>query len=67
MASLGARTAPYPHSKDNLDQIANRETELAIRPPLIDCDFNKPVGILVPEGCAWRSVAESSGALEVPQ
>ena len=54
---------PCPSLKNNLEEIANhRETELATRATLIDGDFNKPVGILVPEGCAWRPVAESPGA-----
>lgn len=38
------------HSRDDLDRIANRETELAVRAPLIDGDFDEAVGIRVPEG-----------------
>src|SRR5262249_2092446 len=57
---------PFLHLRDDLDRTANRETQLAVRAPLIDGDFSKSVGILVPESRARRSIAEGPLALQLP-
>ena len=55
---IKAVSDPPLHSRDDLDRNADLKTELAIRAPLIDGNFGKPVRILVPEGRARRPIAE---------
>src|SRR5215472_5471661 len=54
------------HSRDNFDGNTDRKTELAVRAPLIDGDFGKPVGILIPESRARLSITERVRALQNP-
>jgi hypothetical protein len=51
------------YSSDDPDPHANRETKLAVGAALIDGDFNKAVGILIPESRAQWPIAESPGVL----
>src|SRR5262249_41680154 len=54
------------HSRDNFNGNTDRKTELAVRAPLIDGDFGKSVGVLIPEGRAWLPLAERPRALQNP-
>jgi hypothetical protein len=62
MPLLGA--AQILVSADDLNGTANGESKLAICAPLIDGDFGKSVGILVPKGAAGRSIAEGAGTIQ---
>ena len=53
-------------SCDELDRTADGKTEIAVRPPLIDGNFGKPVGVLIPESCAWRQITEGPRAVQNP-
>ena len=44
----------------DFNDVAYRETEGLIGPPLIDRDFDEPVRILVPEGAARRDSGEGT-------
>jgi hypothetical protein len=50
-------------SYDDLDRTADGKTEIAVRPPLVDGEFGKPVGILIPESHAWRQITEGPRAV----
>jgi hypothetical protein len=50
--------------RDDFDPNADRETKIAVRAPLINGDFGEPDRILVPEGRAWRPIAEGPLALQ---
>src|SRR6266478_7164548 len=53
-------------SCDDLDRTADGKTEIAVRPPLIDGKFGKPVGVLIPESRAWRQITEGPRAVQNP-
>jgi hypothetical protein len=53
-----------PSFNDDLNANADRKTEIAVRAPLIDGDFGKPIRILVPEGSTRRQIAEGPRALQ---
>jgi hypothetical protein len=51
-------------SRDDLDRTADRETKIAVRAPLVNGDFGKPVRILVPKGRAERPITEGPFAFQ---
>jgi hypothetical protein len=63
---LAISAARVVASSFDLDWRADREAKLTIRAPLIDRDFDKSIRIFVPEGAAYRQIAESSRVLQDP-
>ena len=53
-----------PSLRDDLDRIADRETKIAVRAPLVDRYLGKPVRILVPKGRSWRPITEGPFAFQ---
>src|SRR6516162_9364357 len=54
------------NSRNNFDGITDRKTELVVRALLIDGDFGKSVGILIPESHARLSITERPRGLQNP-